>query len=113
MNENEDSGRMQVKILELAAFYKGVVENDVSGTIATLNKNIQFSTCVDKYGRNALMYALFAGANDVAKLFLGNNLIPPSAQDADGFTALDWAVWGDNGVGCRLVEHWMDNNYGQ
>ena len=111
MNENEDN-RMQVKILELAAFYKGVVENNISSTMSALNKHIEFSTCVDKQGRNALMYALFAGANHVVKLFLENNLIPPMAEDNSGFTAFDWAVLGNNAVGCRLVEHWTTNNPG-
>ena len=109
---DEGSGRMEVKILELAAFYKGVVENNVPSTVSKLNTNIEFSTCVDNRGRNALMYALYAGANDIVKIFLQNNLIPPIAEDLDGFTSYDWSVLGDNIIGCRMIENWLANNYG-
>jgi len=106
---DENSGRIEVKIFELAAFYKGLLEDDVVGTINKLNKNIEFATCVDKRGRNALMYALYAHANEVAKALLGNNIIPPGAEDLDGFTSYDWAVLGNNALGCRIVEHWWRN----
>ena len=110
--QDENPGRMEVKIYELAAFYQGVVENDTKGTLTRLNRNIEFSTCVDSSGRNALMYALYAGANGVVKVFLNNNLIPPMAEDASGFTSYDWAVLADNQIGQRLVERWVehDNN---
>jgi ankyrin repeat protein len=110
--QDNDPRRVEVKIYELAAFYKGVVENDTKGTLNRLNKNLEFATCVDSGGRNALMYALYAGANGVVKVFLNNNLIPPMAEDASGFTSYDWAVLADNQIGQRLVERWVehDNN---
>ena len=102
--QDENPGRMEVKIYELAAFYKGVVENDTRGTLARLNKNIEFATCVDKRGRNALMYALYSGANGVVKVLLNNNLIPPMAVDSDDMTAYDWAILAGNTVGQRLID---------
>ncbi len=110
--KDENPRRIEVKIHELAAFYKAVVENDTKGTLTMLNKNMEFVTCVDSRGRNALMYALYAGANGVVKVFLNNNLIPPMAVDSDGLTAYDWAVLADNQIGQRLVERWVehDNN---
>ena len=108
--KDKNPGRMEVKIYKLAAFYKGVVENDTKGTLSKLNKNIEFVTCVDSGGRNALMYALYAGANGVVAVFLNNNLIPPMAEDSSGFTAYDWAVLAGNQGGQRLVERWIEQD---
>ena len=111
--QNDDADRtdrMEVKIYELAAFYKGIVEDDTKGTLDRLNKNIEFVTCVDKGGRNALMYALYANANKVVRVLLNNNLIPPVAKDTNGLTAYDWAILADNKVGQRLVERWVEQD---
>jgi len=108
--QDENSGRIEVNIYELAAFYKGIVENDTKGTLERLNKNIEFATCVDKKGRNALMYALYAGSNGVVKVLLNNNLIPPMAIDLDDMTAYDWAILAGNKIGQQLVERWIEQD---
>jgi ankyrin repeat protein len=108
--QDDNPGRIEVKIYELAAFYKGIIEDDTKGTLEKLNKNIEFATCVDKKGRNALMYALYAGANGVVKVLLNNNLIPPMAVDSDNMTAYDWAILGGNIPGQRLVERWIEQD---
>ena len=108
--QDDNPGRIEVNIYELAEFYKGVVENDTKGTLIRLNKNIEFATCVDKRGRNALMYALYTGSNGVVKVLLNNNLIPPMAVDADDMTAYDWAILAGNTTGQRLVERWIEQD---
>jgi len=108
--QDDNPGRIEVNIYELAAFYRGIAEDDTKGTLERLNKHLEFATCVDNRGRNALMYALYAGSNGVVKALLNNNLIPPMAVDLDNMTAYDWAILADNKVGQRLVERWVEQD---
>tara|TARA_Y100000310_G_scaffold261924_2_gene271465 strand:+ start:2519 stop:2902 length:384 start_codon:yes stop_codon:yes gene_type:complete len=106
----EDRERIEVNVYELAELVKGIVEGNAVVVLKMLNDNVGLSACADATGRTLLMYAAYAGSNNIVKMFLDNELIPPGVEDLSGFTAFDWATLGGNLQGAQMIHRWIEIN---
>ena len=57
----------------------------------------------DPNGLTALMYAVIEGHNPIIKLLLERPAVKTNEKDNLGYTALHWAVWGNNAEGARML----------